>query len=539
MRRRHLGTGAIAPPTASSSLNVGRRSRDLEALAGGEVVDVLVIGGGITGVGVALDAATRGLTVALVERRDLANGTSRWSSKMVHGGLRYLAQGQPRVAWESAVERAILIDTTAPHLVRPLPGIIPLTTMVSKRMGAGISLVMHTADGLRAAAGTSRKVLPLARHIEAEEAGVLVPATVGVAMRGALLSWDGQLEDDARLVIGVARTAASYGARVITYATVTGVDQGGADIVDEISGERLRVSARNVVNATGVWAGGLAPQVRLRPSRGSHLLLRAKTFGDPRAALTVPVDSSGKRFASAIPFPDGLVQLGLTDDPADVEISDEPVVPDVDRDFLLHAIGSATNRVLTADDVIGGFCGFRPLLDGDGSSTSDLSRRHAVIEDRRTGLVTIVGGKLTTYRRMAQDTVDRLASRSGVSCGPCLTALLPLVGAQPRNSVASADIPERLVRRYGSEAEVVAAMTTAGADQLQPITPEVNVSAAELLFGIEHELAISAEDLIDRRCRVGLLEGNRAAALIQARSLLDPAAKADPNSRPPDIREGA
>lgn len=513
------------PPaaTGSSGLSAARRTEDLQALADGETVDVLVIGGGITGAGVALDAATRGLSVALVERRDLANGTSRWSSKLAHGGLRYLAQGQPGVAWESAVERAVLIDTTAPHLVRPFPGVLPLIDLVPRRMEAGIALVLRTGDAMRAASGTSRKVLPPTRRISAEEACRLVPALRGVAMRGALLSWDGQLEDDARLVIAVARTAAAHGARIITYAGATAVHSRGADVRDERTGETLRVHARNVVNAAGVWAGELAPGVTLRPSRGTHLLFEAATLGDPRSALTIPIDDSGTRFALAIPRPDGLIQLGLTDEPSEGEIPDEPPVPDADRDFLLEVMSRTIGRTLTPDDVVGGFSGFRPLLDGhgSGSGTSDLSRRHAVLEDPATGLLTIVGGKLTTYRRMAQDTVDHLAARAEVTCGPCVTARVPLVGAQPRDAVAPPGVPERLVRRYGAEASAVAAMAEGNPERLEPIAPGVAVSVAELRFGVERELALTVEDLVDRRSRVGLVTANRAAATAGAQAVLD------------------
>ena len=520
MRLRKRPVPVLPAATGSTALNAARRTGDLQALADGEVVDVLVIGGGITGTGVALDAATRGLSVALVERRDLANGTSRWSSKLAHGGLRYLAQGQPGVAWESAVERAVLIDTTAPHLVRPFPGVLPLTDLVPRRMEAGIALVLRTGDAMRAASGTSRKVLPPTRRISAEEARRLVPALRGVAMRGALLSWDGQIEDDARLVIGVARTAASHGARIVTYATATAVDRGGADVRDERTGETLRVHARHVVNAAGVWAGDLAPGVTLRPSRGSHLLLEATTLGYPRSALTIPVDDSGKRFAMAIPRPDGLIQLGLTDEPSEGEIPDEPPVPDADRDFLLDVMSRTIGRTLTPDDVVGGFSGFRPLLAGDGSGTSDLSRRHAVLEDPDTGLLTIVGGKLTTYRRMAQDTVDHLAARAGVTCGPCVTAQLPLVGAQPRDAVAPPGVPERLVRLYGAEAAAVAAMGEGNPERLEPIAPGVAVSVAELRFAAERELALTVEDLIDRRSRVGLVQANRADAKAGAQAVL-------------------
>ncbi len=204
----------------SSRLDARRRAEDLATLADGQTVDVLVVGGGITGVGVALDAASRGLSVALLEREDLASGTSRWSSKLAHGGLRYLAQGDVGVAWESAAERAILVDRTAPHLVRALPQVMALHEGVSATSGGLYEVGIRLGDGLRMAARTSGRRLPRARRISAAEALRWVPALDAHTLRGALLSWDGQLEDDARLVVALARTAAAHGARILTHAPV-------------------------------------------------------------------------------------------------------------------------------------------------------------------------------------------------------------------------------------------------------------------------------------------------------------------------------
>ena len=223
----------------SASLNEARRAAELERLAGGEVVDVAIVGGGITGAGAALDAASRGLSVALLERRDLAHGTSRWSSKLVHGGLRYLEHGDVGLAWESAVERATLLRTVAPHLVRPVPFLIPLDAAIDRRSAAKIMLGGRIGDGLRAGARTSRRALPPPRRVSALEARRLAPALRTAGLRGGLLSWDCQLEDDARLVVAVARTAAAHGARVLTYAEVTGLRSDGVDAVDGMTGERF------------------------------------------------------------------------------------------------------------------------------------------------------------------------------------------------------------------------------------------------------------------------------------------------------------
>ncbi len=500
-----------------SSLNAERRRRELDELAAGDEVDVLVIGGGITGVGVALDAASRGLSVALVERRDLAHGTSRWSSKLVHGGLRYLAKGEVGIAHESAVERGILMERTAPHLTRPLAFLAPagagFTVGEACLTGAGFL----AADVLRVAAGTSRRTLPRPRWITAAETGLLAPALDRDRLRGAVMYWDGQLADDARLVVAVARTAAAHGARILTYCAAADADGSGATVTDELGGASFRLRARHVVNATGVWADTLDPQVRLRPSKGAHLVLHASRLGYPRAAVTVPVPGARNRFVFLLPQPDGQrVYLGLTDDPV-TAVSDEPVADEADETFLLEVASQAFASPLTPADIIGSFAGLRPLIaDADGP-TADLSRRHAVLE-RADGLVTIVGGKLTTYRRMAQDTVDRIARRPGVTAGRCVTGRLPLVGAAPRPRLDEIGAPRHLVDRYGGEAPEV--LAEGGRKGSTAVVPDAATLRAELTWAVAHEGALTVDDLLDRRTRVGLVPSERAAAAPVAEEVL-------------------
>jgi glycerol-3-phosphate dehydrogenase len=470
------------------------RAFEIERLAGGEAVDVVVVGGGITGAGIALDAASRGLSVALLERRDLAFGTSRWSSKLVHGGLRYLQNGDWGLAWESAVERAALMKWIAPHLVRPLPFLIPLDDRGTKTM-----LGLRVGDALRRAARTSRRLLPEPRRVSAHEALRLAPA-LREDLRGALLSWDGQLEDDARLVVAVARTAAVHGARVVTYAEVTGLREDGVEAVDTLTGSPFAVRARRTVVAAGVWTGGLTP-VSLRPSRGSHLLVHGSRLGDPRAAVNVPVPGAHGRWVFALPRSDGLVAIGLTDVPS--EPADEPQPSPAEEAELLDRASAALATPLSPADVCGRYAGLRPLAAADGE-TADLSRRHLIAEDP-SGALVIVGGKLTTYRRMAQDVVDRLTGR------PCRTHRLPLVGAAPPAALRSVDAPERLVRRYGTEAPAVAALADGRPELLDEIVP--GVCGADLLWGARHELALTPEDLVDRRVRAGLVPEWRAVAL--------------------------
>jgi glycerol-3-phosphate dehydrogenase len=457
------------------------------------MVDVLVVGGGIVGTWTALDAASRGLSVALVERGDLAQGTSRWSSKLAHGGLRYLAQGDVGVAWESARERAILMDVSAPHLIRALPMLIPLGAQVDRKTGAKLEIGLRLGDALRAGAGTSRRRLPPARRISAAEARELTPGLSDRQLRGALLHWDGQIEDDARLVLAIARTAAAYGARILTYAAATELRADGATVRDAVGagGATFDVRARHVVNATGVWAGELTGgAVRLRPSKGSHLLVRAAAVGDPRAAVNAPLPGHGTRFVFAVPRLDGLVMIGITDAPYDGPIPDAPAVDAEEEAFLLTSIGRVLERTPTAEDVVGRFAGLRPLLAGedaaDGAATADLSRRHAVVE--HDGVVTVVGGKLTTARRMAQDALDRVVARPGAGpAGACVTHRLRLAGA---------DRP--------------------ATDHNDALAPDVPASHAQLRFAVEHELALTVEDLLDRRTRIGLVPQWRDAALDAA-----------------------
>ena len=493
----------------SASLNVARRAADLDVLAGGEVVDVVVVGGGITGAGVALDAASRGLSVALLERRDLAHGTSRWSSKLVHGGLRYLEQGDVALAWESAVERATLLRTVAPHLIRPIPYVIPLDAAVDRRTAGRTLVGLRIGDTLRGAARTSRRVLPPARRVSALEARRLAPALRAAGLRGALLSWDCQLEDDARLVLAVARTAAAHGARVLTYAAVTGLRADGVDAVDELTGAAFSVRARHTIVAAGVWTSALTDAVSLRPSRGSHLLVRAERLGDPRAVVNVRVPGERGRWVFAVPRSDGLVAIGLTDVPAPGEPADEPVPSGAEEAELLDRASAALDVPLGREDIAGRYAGLRPLAAGDGA-TADLSRRHAIVDDPASGALAIVGGKLTTYRRMAQDAVDRVTNR------PCRTARLPLVGAASPASLRSVAAPDRLVRRYGTEAPAVVALADGRPELLDPMAEGVPYCGAELLWAVRHELAVSAEDLVDRRTRAGLVPAWRAAVSASA-----------------------
>lgn len=469
----------------NTSLNAARRATDLAAL---NEVDVLVVGGGVTGAGTALDAASRGLSVCLLEAHDLAFGTSRWSSKLVHGGLRYLARGDVALAHESAVERGILMTRTAPHLVHALPMLFPLH---GKDRGLRIMAGLRAGDLLRRAARTPSSVLPGPRRIPAAEAQALVPGLRTTDLSGGLLSFDGQLVDDARLVLALARTAAGHGANIITRARVTNLTGTGADFTDTLTGTTHSIKARAVVNASGVWAGQLVPSVRLRPSLGSHLVLNATTTGLTGTALMFPVPHTRNRFAMLLPQRDNRVYLGLTDTPADWPIPDVPTVPESDMDFLLDVASSVLRRQLTRADVLGSYAGVRPLLDAQGA-TADLSRRHAVLT-APNGVITVVGGKLTTYRRMAADAVDA----TELAAGPSQTATLRLVG---------------------NDNDRITALSELDPDLATEITP--GVTAAQVVWAVRHEGALDADDVLDRRTRIGLVPTDREAAEPQVTELV-------------------
>ncbi len=524
---------------AGSALTAARRQRELTDATDGRVVDLLVVGLGITGAGVALDAAARGLDVVAVDAHDLAFGTSRWSSKLVHGGLRYLAHGRIGIAYESAFERGVLMRRTAPHLVRALPMLIPLLPHVSRTQAAVATVGIRAGDALRVAGRTSRQTLPPPRRLTRPETLQLAPSVRREGLRGGLLSWDGQLEDDARLVVTVARTAAAHGARVLTRCRVVELHADGAVVRDELTGDLRSVRARAVVNATGVWAGTLVPGLRLRPSRGTHLVLRASSLGDLRTAISTPVPGETSRYVFALPQRsstpeqhvwqpdgsvagqadrpdaphDGLVYVGLTDEPVDGPLPDVPTPTDADVDVLLGVISSVMQTPVGRGDVVGAFAGLRPLVESEGR-TAGLSRRHVV--DTSEGVVSVFGGKLTTYRRMTQDAVDTAVRLRDLTAGPCRTTHLPLVGAAPAEVLASVDAPRRLVERYGTEAPEVARDPAL----LRPVAPGSSVTLAELVWGVTHEGALDVDDLLDRRTRIGLVPAERAAAEAAAHEAL-------------------
>ncbi|GLU90449.1 glycerol-3-phosphate dehydrogenase/oxidase [Agromyces sp. NBRC 114283] len=473
--------------TASDALDATRRGRELERAAA-ETADLLVVGGGITGAGVALDAASRGLRVVLVEAQDLAFGTSRWSSKLVHGGLRYLATGDVATARESAAERHLLMTSIAPHLIRPLPQLLPFLPGVSLRQRTAGAVGMGLGDLLRVQARTPRAVLPPPRPVTAGTARRLVPALEGRGLRGGMLSYDGQLVDDAKLVVTVARSAVAHGARVLTRVRALRLRADGAEVADVLSGERFELRARAVVNATGVWAGGLDGGIAVRPSRGTHLVLDGALLGHPSAALTIPHEGSISRYVFALPQRSGRVVVGLTDEEAPGPVPDVPEPSEAEIAFLLASLNRVVETPVRREQLLGAFAGLRPLIDSGADRTADLSRRHLVaVSD--AGFVSVLGGKLTTYRRMAEDAVDLALATRTIAAPPSRTAGLRLVG-----------IDDALARTRLSEPAV-------------PIAEGIAVRRADVEYAVRVEGALTADDVLDRRTRIGFVAADRARCL--------------------------
>lgn len=511
----------------AADLSWARRVRDLTELAEtSTAVDLVVIGGGITGTGIALDAASRGLSTVLVEREDLAFGTSRWSSKLVHGGLRYLATGHVDVAWESAVERGHLMTTIAPHLIRSMPQVVPV--MDDTPLGSALltRAGFLAGDALRIAARTPDLTLPPAHWISAQKVARVAPAIDVSHVRGGIMAWDGQLVDDARLVVAVARTAASFGARIITHAQATNVQGDSVHLHDAETGDSVQVRARAVIAATGVWAEELDARINVHPSRGTHVLLDAQRLGNPLSALTIPVPEMNGRYCFLLPRPDGTALAGITDVGVPT-IEDVPRAPGDEVRWILQQVSRVLSTPLTTDDVVGTFAGLRPLVTlgaMDAQATSDISRKHLVTR-APNGVIAVTGGKLTTYRRMAEDALALISDR------PCRTTKIALVGASP-------DLPQRppgffasdpWVMRYGAEASRVRALADLLADPataLDPVVPHSSVARVDIAHAVLHEGARDADDVIYRRLRLDAVD----ADLPRARAIVDDVLDAMPST---------
>jgi glycerol-3-phosphate dehydrogenase len=501
------------------------RSAALSRLAA-EAFDLLVVGGGITGAGVALDAASRGLRTALIERDDFASGTSSKSSKMVHGGLRYLEQGDFRLVYEALRERERL-RRNAPHLVRILPFMIPLFGkggLINPRLARALGLAMWVYDlsgGFRSG--------KLHRRLSVGEALAHAPALPRDRIAGAYLYFDAEA-DDARLTLAIARTAAlDFGAAVANRVAATGLlrDANGrtSGVRAEAGGREIEIRARVVVNAAGVFADEVcalddpARAPSIRPAKGIHITIaRAKLPID--LAVTLPgVD--GERSICAVPWGDR-VYVGTTDTAYDGPL-DDPQCTGADVDFLLRALSAGTTRTFTKEDVLGTWAGLRPLLGQPGTSrTVDLSRRHRVSVSA-SGMISITGGKLTTYRKMAEDTVDvamRLLGRRPRGRGRSRTKRLRLRGFAGRDEARRctrlpSEMIAHLAERYGGEAPALFTLIEERPELGAPLVAGLPYLRAEAVYAARHEMATTLDDVLSRRTRARLLARDASAAAAE------------------------
>jgi glycerol-3-phosphate dehydrogenase len=500
---------------------IDRRRHDLEALAR-EQFDVLVVGGGIVGCGAVLDASSRGLRAALVERDDIAVGTSSRSSRLIHGGLRYLEQFRFQLVREALAERSRLLRL-APHLVRIEPLLFPLYGRpIATRAFYQAGMTLYDVLGARRDGGWHH-------HLSTSETLERTPSLRPADLRGALVYHDG-VEDDARYVLAVARTAFREGATVVTRATAEEpIEEGGrvvgARVRDGIGGDVIEVRARVVVDATGVWAADPSSPLsggstRIVPSRGAHLIVRRDRI-QSSVGLTIKV--LGK-VVFLVPWP-GHWLIGTTDAPYHGPI-DRPAAGSDEVDELLAAVNRVLDVDLGRNDVVGTYAGLRPLIAPSGGSTVTASREHRVaVEPNR--LVRIGGGKFTTYRIMARDAIDAVVWELGFEPRdrPSGTATLGLVGAAERDVLdglgprlqegygLSTAVAEQLVNRHGMQAAAVAAIGT-GEGMLNPLAPDIGHLEAEVAWAAREEMALSLDDVLARRMRLVQQLPDRGASIV-------------------------
>lgn len=510
---------------------LGERSRSLERLSAASAdrpLDVLVVGGGITGAGIALDAASRGMTVGLVERFDFASGTSSKSSKLVHGGLRYLEQREFGLMREAAVERDLL-RRLAPHLVQAVPFVLPVT---NRRWRAMFGVGLWAYDAL----ATFRN-LHVHRYLDGTETEQLVPPLPPGRIKGGFLFYDCKT-DDVRLVIENLVQARRYGATVANHAAVRnlsgGEDVSTAVVEDTLTGDHFEVAAKRIVVAAGVWADRLealardGAMPRLRPSKGVHLVFRRSAIPMSDAAAFIP-DVERKRMLFVIPWLDSVL-VGTTDTPYSGTL-DRPTVEEDDRQYCLDAVNAVFGLDLSAGDVAGAYAGLRPLIAGKAGATADLSRRHAIY-DIAPGIIGITGGKLTIYRRMARDLVDRVAAELGnpaksktrwIRLGTSdLAALGAAVDRRARKMSISAASTAYLIRTYGNRALDVLDLARSE-DLAGPLSPGHLPLAAEAVYCARFEMACHLADLLARRTRLAITDpaGGLGAGSVAAELLAD------------------
>jgi glycerol-3-phosphate dehydrogenase len=510
-------------PVALSPTYRTEALRRLEA----EPLDVLVIGGGVVGGGAALDAATRGLSVGLVEARDFASGTSSRSSKLIHGGLRYLEMLDFGLVAEALKERGLMMERIAPHLVRPVPFLYPLQHRGWERFYAGSGVALY--DAMSKASGYGGET-PVHKHLSRRGARKVFPSLRKDALVGALKYYDGQV-DDARHTMFLARTAAAYGAAVATRTRVTGLlKEGervvGAEVVDLETGHEFGIRAGQVINATGVWTDETQAMARergqfhVRASKGIHVVVpRDRIHAD--AGLILRTETS---VLFVIPWKRHWI-IGTTDTDWDLS-KDHPAASSRDIDYLLEHVNEVLEAPLTRADVEGVYAGLRPLLAGESDATSKLSREHAVAHSV-PGLVVIAGGKYTTYRVMAADAVDEAVhglESDGTKAGPCVTETVPLLGApgyhalwnQRRSLARESGLHlsriEHLLERYGTLVTEVLGLIADDKSLADPLPGAEDYLQAEVVYAVTHEGARHLDDILTRRLRISIETFDRGVA---------------------------
>jgi glycerol-3-phosphate dehydrogenase len=509
--------------TRSSKLGAAERAEAIEILKTKEL-DVLVIGGGIVGTGSALDAATRGLRVGMVEARDWASGTSSRSSKLVHGGIRYLEQLDFRLVREALIERGLLLQRIAPHLVKPVRFLYPLTKPVFERFYIGAGMLLYD---LFSYTGGRPPGVPHHRHLTRRQVLRAMPSLKANAFTGGLTYYDAQV-DDARYVANVARTASFYGAHAASRVRVEGFVKVGERVVgvqahDLETGEKFEIKARQVVNATGVWTDdtqamvGERGQFKVRASKGVHLVVPRDRFQSKLGLLL----RTEKSVLFVIPWGRHWL-IGTTDTDWDLDKA-HPAATAADIDYLLEHVNRVLAVPLTRDDVEGVYAGLRPLLAGESDQTSKLSREH-IVAHSVPGLVVVAGGKWTTYRIMAKDAIDEAVAALDGKISESITEDIALLGAEgyhaawnKRGKLARAFGVhkvriEHLLNRYGVLTDELLDLIRERPELQEPLPGADDYIGAEVVYAATHEGALHLEDVLARRTRISIEAWDRGVS---------------------------
>jgi glycerol-3-phosphate dehydrogenase len=516
------------------SFDATTRADNLERLAH-ETFDVIVIGGGITGAGVALDAAARGYTVALVEKRDFASGTSSKATKLVHGGIRYLPQFDIALVHEALVERGILIQN-APYLVEPLVFLLPLYEDARKPVGVPITPPRGYGLGLMLDMGlwmydllAGRRGVGRHKRISPQQAARLAPALRTEGLEEAFLYFDAQTNDTA-LTMAVIRTAAQHGAVIANCAEVVGFTQAegkltGAVVRDALTGASVTVSARHIVNAAGIFAQrvqeltGHESHVTMEPSKGVHLVVERERVRLGDTAVVIP-ETDDNRILFVVPW-EGRALIGTTD--TGTGDLDDPEANPTDIEYLLAHVNRYLDANLTRDDILSTYAGYRPLVRSRKKPTANLSRTHVVIQEDN-GMVTIVGGKLTTYRRMAQDTMDVIAKRDGLPRAHPTERLLldgSLGWKRAKSEIEqraqrlglTQDVLHHLELNYGRNAQILLDLAEHDAALRERLVADLPYIRAEVVYACRYEMALTLDDVMARRTRLALEDRERGVGV--------------------------